>query len=199
MPATPNRGSTAGPAEAPYTEEMREVLLRAQQGDQAALPRLRELLDDRPELWRRLGDLAGHARDGLLALASGTSLLAREAIRRYLEELRAELAGPSASRLEKLLVERIAVCWLQSYLADIEAVAKRRAGAAERAQAKKRAASCQARYLAALKQLALVGRLLRRAPTPLDLLRLPVDEASGEGVDHRPRGKTSRVAAGATT
>src|SRR5262245_36027289 len=133
MPATPDQGSTAGPAEAPYSEQMRELLYRAQGGDPTVLPRLRELLDDRPELWRTLGGWAGHARDTLLALSSVTSLVARESIRRYLAELQAELAGPSATRLEKLLVERVGVCWLQSYVADVEAVAKRRAGAAESA------------------------------------------------------------------
>jgi hypothetical protein len=33
-------------------------------------------------------------------------------------QLRAELAGPNPSPLERLLVERIAICWLQSYHAD---------------------------------------------------------------------------------
>ena len=43
------------PTEGPYTEEMRQLLLRAQAGDPAVLPQLRELLDARPALWRQLG------------------------------------------------------------------------------------------------------------------------------------------------
>jgi hypothetical protein len=36
--------------EEPYTEEMRLLLQRAQDGDPSVLPQLRELLDGRPEL-----------------------------------------------------------------------------------------------------------------------------------------------------
>ena len=36
-----------------------------------------------------------------------------------LSSLKQEILGPAATPLERLLVERIAVCWLQAYLADI--------------------------------------------------------------------------------
>jgi hypothetical protein len=106
----------AGTAEAkkgegPYTEEMRLLLQRAQAGDPAVLPQLRELLDARPALWQRLGDLTGHVEEALLGQAGGKSLLARESIRRRMDELRAELAGPAVSAVEKLLVNRVVICW----------------------------------------------------------------------------------------
>src|SRR4051794_31307844 len=90
----------------PYTEEMQRLLLRAQQGDLSVLPELRALINDRPELWQRAGDLAEHAELSLLRLVSGTDLLALETVRRKLAELKAELAGPDCSPLEKLLVDR---------------------------------------------------------------------------------------------
>ena len=196
-PPTQDRAPRAEPAEAPYAEQVRELLFRAQQGDQRVLPQLREVPDSRPELWRQMGDLAGHARDALLALASGPSLLARESIRRRMQEVQAELAGPAPSPLESLLAERAALCWGQSYLADVCALAKQRAGGPEAAQADRRAAVCQARYLAALRQLALVRKLLRPAPTPLELLRGPVGETAGDGGDRQARGGVPRAACAA--
>src|SRR5262245_56691085 len=102
-PPTQVRDPRPEPAEPPLTEQVRELLFRAQEGDQSVLPQLREVLDSRPGLWRQMGDLAGHARDALLALASGRSLLAKESIRRRLQEVQAELAGPTPSSLEGLL------------------------------------------------------------------------------------------------
>jgi hypothetical protein len=170
--------AAAQQAEHPFADEMRQ-LLRAQAGDHSCLPELRRLLNDRPELWRQFGDLARHVRDALLTLASGTSLLARESISRRLDELQAELSGPSPSPLEKLLVERLVLCWAQGYLADLDAMQK--AGTPQAAQAQRRADSAQARYLAAIKQLVLVRKLLKPVPSTLDLLRFPVDETSGPG------------------
>src|SRR5262245_50100575 len=193
-PDTQVRDPRPEPAEAPYTEQVRELLFRAQQGDQSVLPQLRAVLDGRPGLWRQLGDLAGHARDALLALASGPSLLARESIRRRLQEVQAQLAGPAPSPLESLLAERAALCWAQSYLADVDTMAKQRAGGPEAAQADRRAAVCQTRYLAAVRQLALVRKLLRPVPTPLELLRGPMGETAGDGGDRQARGGVPRAA-----
>jgi hypothetical protein len=183
-------------AEHPFTDEMR-LLLRAQVGDHACLPELSRLLNDRPELWRQFGDLAGHVRAALLALASGKSLLAKESISRRLDELQAELAGPSPSPLEKLLVERLVLCWAQGYLADLDAMQK--ANTPQGAHAQQRANSAQTRYLAAIKQLVLVRKLLKPAPSTLDLLRFPVDETSGPGGPSLLRSRPQRATAGATT
>ena len=160
---------TANPTQAgrPYTEEMRQVLERAQQGDRSVLPRLRELLDERPELWREAGDLAAHAREAMLNLAAGGSLLLREAVARKMAELEGELAGPQPSPVERLLAGRAALCWAQAHLADLDALQKGRAGGAQDAQAQRRQNAAQARYLAALKQLVLVRKLLTPPVAPI--------------------------------
>src|SRR3954453_6035288 len=62
-------------SESMTNEEIGQLLARAQAGDASALPQLREWLDRRPDVWRRLGDLAAHARQGLLALAAGGALV----------------------------------------------------------------------------------------------------------------------------
>jgi hypothetical protein len=117
-------------SETPFTEEVRDLLLQAQQGKPEVLPALQALLDEHPELWRQMGDLSWQAEQGLVGLASGPSLLARESIGRRLAELKAELAGPSPSPLEKLLVERIALCWLAVHLAELDWAACRQQGQA---------------------------------------------------------------------
>ena len=164
------------PTEGLYTEEMRRLLLRAQAGDPAVLPQLRELLGSRPELWRRLGDLAGHVEEVLVGLAAGKSLLARESVRRRMDELRAELAGPAASAVETLLVNRVVICWAQVHLADLEAAQKAKAGAPQGAHAERRVAGAQGRYLAALRGLVVVRKLVRPGPSPMEMLRAPVAE-----------------------
>jgi hypothetical protein len=138
---------------------------------------LRELLGSRPELWRRLGDLAGHVEEALLGVAGGKSLLARESVRRCLDELRAELEGPAPSAVEKLLVARAVICWAQVHLADLEAAQQAKAGAPA-AHAERRQAGAQTRYLGALRMLVLVRKLLRPPVSPLALLGAPVGETS---------------------
>ena len=49
--------------------ELRVLVDRARRGDLDALPRLRELLDGHPEVWRSFGDLARHAEAAWVRLA----------------------------------------------------------------------------------------------------------------------------------
>src|SRR5262249_38804759 len=94
-----------------YPGELRALLGRAGAGDATALPALRRAFDQNPELVARLGDLAAHAEQALLALAAGDNLAAREAIARQAADLRGELLEAGSSALERLLVERVALCW----------------------------------------------------------------------------------------
>ena len=89
-------------------------------GDEAALPRLRALLDE-TEMWRQLGDLAGHAELTWLRHVSGTDLGLREMLARKLGALKAELGGPAPTPLERLMIDRIAINWLIVGHADLEA------------------------------------------------------------------------------
>ena len=173
--------------EGPLTEEMRLLLQRAQDGDPSVLPQLRELLDGRPELWRRFGDLAGHVKEALLALAGGKSLLAQESLRRQMLDMWRELAGPSPSLVGKLLADRVVICWAQCHLADLDALQKERAGAPQGSHAERRQSAAQTRYLAALKQLEVVRRLVRPPLSPLDIARRPVEETAGPPAALRAR------------
>jgi hypothetical protein len=103
------------------TQEIMDLIKRAEEGDLSVMPQLSDFLDKRPDLWRKFGDLGKNVEDLLVAIVSGTSLFANEAVRRRLEELRAELAGPAPSPLEKLIVDRVCIGWLQTHAADISA------------------------------------------------------------------------------
>jgi len=165
----------------PLTPEIVAIVKRADEGDISVMPQLEDLLDKHPGLWRKFGDLAKTVEDQLLAILSKDSLFTMEAIRRRLEEHRAELAGPSPSHLEKLMVDRICVCWLQVHAADMSAANQ------SNVETTRRQNAAQTRYLAAIRQLAVVRRLLRPTPSTLDLLKHPMNETSANTPTRSPR------------
>src|SRR5262249_18212335 len=100
-------------------KELEKLLQRARNGDEQALPAVREMLKSPGAVDRLGGNLAWQAEHALLRTATGDNLSLREALTRKLELLRAELGGPSPTPLERLLIERVAACWLQLHLADM--------------------------------------------------------------------------------
>ena len=94
-------------------DELTEFLQKASSGDRSVLPELRRLLDQGPELRQIFGDLGHLAKTAWIDLATGDNLLRREALTRQVAALEREIAGPSPSVLERLMAERIVVCWLE--------------------------------------------------------------------------------------
>ena len=95
-------------------KELKALMVRAHEGDEGTLPKLREILDGTPSLARKLLDPAKVAERSAVGLyASKDDLLAQEAIPRVLEEMRSELEGKDPTPLERLLVERVVATWLQ--------------------------------------------------------------------------------------
>ena len=163
--------STDRPTDALVFEGLAEVVARARQGDRTALPLLRHYLDAHPDVWQRCGDLARVARDLWVDLLAGPDLVVAESVRRKLDEMTAELGLSSPGPLEGLLVERVVACWLQVQYADATYAQARGPGAAARAELMRRQESAQRRYLASVKQLAVVRKLQvgLRPPAPLRL------------------------------
>lgn len=95
--------------------ELKALILRVRDGDEEAVPRLREILRGAPELARKFVDPAIQAERIIIESFAGGDggLVVREALPRTLEALRVELGGKYPSPLERLLVERIAATWLQ--------------------------------------------------------------------------------------
>jgi hypothetical protein len=138
---------------------VRALLTRAQRGDASTLPALRQLLQ-RPEVVDAMGgDLAGQAEQSLIKAAAGDDLAFQEALTRKLELLRAELAGPSPSPVERLLVERAVACWLQVQDADVRYAQGKNLSLAQGDYHQRRMDHAHRRYLSALKTLALVRKL----------------------------------------
>jgi hypothetical protein len=146
------------------TEELRALVARAEAGDQTALPDLRKALDGNPELWRRYGDLGRAAERAWIALTAGDNQMLTESLTRQVELLKDELAGPSGpAPLEKPLIDRVVACWLQVHYADAHYAQTHASHGTP--DYLKFAAELQdranRRYLFAVKQLALVRKLLK--------------------------------------
>ena len=158
--------------------DLAQLLKRAEAGDLSVLPQLQRALDGNPALWRGYGDLAAHAEASLAMLAAGPNLLLAESLKRKLAALKAELGGESPPPLERLLVERITATWLQVNYHDTLVAQAAGAGEARLKVLRQQQDAAHRRHLAGIKQLALVRKLLRPAPSPLELLRAPVGETS---------------------
>ena len=139
-------------------KELEKLIERAQRGDEKTLPALRELLKA-PHMVEACGNLAAHAENALIRKFSGKDLAVSEGLRRKLGALRAELAGPTPTPLERLLVERIVACWLHLYHLET-AYAGKDSMALELASYYQRSLSAaHKRYLSAIRTLALVRKL----------------------------------------
>ncbi len=139
-------------------KELTKFLERAQRGDEKTLPILRELLKE-SHMVEACGNLARHAEITLIHNFSGKDLAVREGLQRKLNSIRAELSGPSPTPLERLLVERIGVCWLHLY--HLEAVyANKSSMTLDLAMHYQKCIDrAHRRYLSAIKTLAIVRKL----------------------------------------
>ena len=103
-------------------EGVRDVLARAEAGDAGVLALVRKLFDhDRAEggrLSRSYGTSYQHTRNELTRPAAGNNLVAQETFTRKIDAVRDELAGPTPSPLERILCERVALCWYDAHEMD---------------------------------------------------------------------------------
>ncbi len=100
-------------------DELRGCLEQAQDGNEEALSKVREIFKEAPRLAQIFADLAGEVERSVIKRMTGDSPVVREALPVKLKAMREELAGPDSSPLERLLAERIVACWLQFQYADI--------------------------------------------------------------------------------
>jgi hypothetical protein len=128
----------------------------------------------------------------------GKDLLMRESIRLQLDAMARELAGADASPLERLLIDRLIVTWLEVQHADLDRTMP--TSGPENIKLAllrlKRQESAQKRYLVAVRTLALVRRLLE----PKLMVEVHTGEAAAavsRNDDGRPRfeagGRMSRL------
>jgi hypothetical protein len=183
------------PAEAVQVE-LREVFDRARRGDLNALPRLRELLDDRPELWRSYGDVAKHALASWIKLIAGDELALEESLGRKAAAMRNELVSPSSSPLEGRLADRVIASWLQLAQAEATVAQATNSTMKQLAFAEKRLDAAHRRHLNAIGALATLQRLMPSTPALPSLeTTIPRGEAPTENITtEAPPGETANLA-----
>jgi hypothetical protein len=96
----------------PAVAGLRAILERAQRGNATELPELREAPRSRPDLVEYCGDLAATAERDWVDLVAGADLVLGESVKLRPAEMKASLAGPDPTPLERLAIERIAITWL---------------------------------------------------------------------------------------
>jgi hypothetical protein len=140
--------------------ELRTLNAAAQDGDVEAISRLQQVLDQEPQLWAYAGNLAQLAEDAWVNLAAGSDSALADTLRQQLATLKAELAGPSPTPLERLLVDRIALCWLYAHYSDLAYAMAKDVTLQQARFLLTRQNDAHNRYLSAIKQLATVRKLL---------------------------------------
>jgi hypothetical protein len=112
-----------------------------------------------PSWLEACGNLARHAEDALIRKFVGKDLAVGEGLRRKLEVMRGELAGPAPTPLERLLAERIITCWLHVYHLEAIYAGKDSISLELGSYYQKSIDRAHRRYLSAIKTLATVRKL----------------------------------------
>jgi hypothetical protein len=141
--------------------EVSQLIGKAEKGDRKALPALRQWLDEHPHVVQNCGDLAKVTLDSLVTAVCGTkNLILPEIIKRKMHAMRQELTGPEPSPVDRLLVERIVLCWLHLHYAEARYAQNMQELTLRQSEFhQKRITIAQNRYLSAIRTLAQVRRL----------------------------------------
>jgi hypothetical protein len=144
-------------------EKLRALLRLAEQGQEDAVPEIRQILDEHPGLAWRFVDVAHIAEDALIeGMTKEGDLATKELIRWQLEAMREQIAGKNSSALERLLSERVVVTWLEVQLFQaLYAQNMRRLTMPQAEHHQKRLDRAHGRHLSAIRALAQVRKLLK--------------------------------------
>jgi len=142
----------------------------AEKGDDRASQALIEACQTVPRLWEilsTLSSLAVRSWVDLLASAGPGREIVRRSIEKEIERKRNAAAGEDPSALERLLAERVALCWVAATYADAEYTRKLKGGMSfrEGEYYGKRCEQTNRQLLKTIESLARVRRLL----TPLQI------------------------------
>ncbi|MBR9803267.1 hypothetical protein GYB59_16960 [bacterium] len=136
------------------------IMQRANKGDPKAIARLRRFLDENPQVWQQVGDLARVAENAWIKLLANGCALTADATRRQLQELKQELLGESTTVVERMLADTVLSTWLElNYLRSVDADTRNRS-VTQASLIIKRLESAQRRHHSAIKQLTQIRKLL---------------------------------------
>lgn len=108
------------PTPLPTREAFDDLVKLANAGDRSAVESLSKLLDDNPQLWQQIGDLAKNSEMLLVLKIAGSDCLTRESIERQIATMRETMTSHKASAMEKLLIDQVIICWLQQQWVNIQ-------------------------------------------------------------------------------
>lgn len=151
------------------------AVVAAVKGEDGARDKVRALLVRDPAWVERIGSLAAVAEDAVVAQADA-HVLVQESARAELARMRESLLLPSDGPLERMLVHRVALCWLNLTVAETQrAIRVRQKGATEATSHwDRRVTRLNGDFLRASKTLALVRRS-RRATVQVNVARQQVN------------------------
>ncbi len=121
-PPNANEPSATAANSPPTRPEFLALVARAEKGSERAQADLRATLDSNPQIWKHMGDLGSLVEGFLVDLAAQKSILLRESFNRRLEESREQLCRPDTGPLERWLVHRVLVSWLEVEVRQIQAM-----------------------------------------------------------------------------
>jgi hypothetical protein len=158
--ATMSKGEPEEPGKA--VEKLRDLLGKAHQNQEAAVPKIRQILSEHPDLARQFVDVAQVAEDALINMMTKEGdLAAKELIRCQLEAMREQIAGKNSSALELLLSERV-VTWLDvQFFEALYAQNMRKLTIPQAEHHQKRLDRAHRRHLSAIGALAQMHKLLK--------------------------------------
>jgi hypothetical protein len=137
---------------------------------------------DNPMLWRIVGDITLHTEDNLIGKISDQAVVG-VAVRRGVQELRESLGQRDAPGLEKLLIDRVILCWLN--LNQIQRAYDRQLVQSITLTLgmywEKRLTMAQTRYTKAIEMLARVRRLSRAVPLQVNIGGQQINVAGAAG------------------
>jgi hypothetical protein len=144
-------------------EKLQNLLHLAEKGEENAVPEIRQILNEHPDLAREFVDLAKVAEDALIEdMTREQDLATRELMRHQLEAMKGQIAGNEYSPLERLLSERVVVTWLEVQLFEALYVRNMRNLSITKAEYhQKRLDRAHRRHLSAIRTLAQIRKLLK--------------------------------------
>ncbi len=140
--------------------DLAQLVQRGMAGDREVLPAIREMLNQSPSLLQNVRTLTTELEQTWIKTLAGDDLVTREVLTRQVDMLKVALAGPHASPLETLLIERIATNFLALHYAEHGAAYRLRKSRSLSTSEENRLDRVQKRYLDSVKSLAQVRKLL---------------------------------------
>ncbi len=139
-----------------------ELTKKAEEGEEGAMPALREILEENPDLAWRLGNFARATENFLLKELSRITdnPVTEEAMRRQFAAMREEIAGDDPSPLERLLAERIVATWMQVQIFESACVSDlKNLATSQAAYHQRHLDRAHGRHLSAIRTLAQIRKL----------------------------------------